>query len=225
MSLEPAPDETILYHYWRSSSSWRVRWALAIKGIAHQAVPVDLLKGEQRSEAHRRRNPLGLVPVLHIDGTDLSESVAILEYLDETRPAMPLLPQDPLSRARVRQLVQIIAADTQPLQNLSVLEHVEALTATHENRRRWAERYISRGFDAYEATLTLFGGPFIAGPYSCGDAITMADLCLIPQCHNARRQGIELSPTGRWPRIAAIEAACLATQAARQTAPDAVKPA
>ena len=112
-----ADSGTVLYHYWRSSSSWRVRWALIEKGIPFRAAAVDLLKGEQRSLAHRARSPLAMVPVLHIDGIDLAESVAILEYLEETHPSLALAPATPLLRARMRQLVQIIAADTQPLQN------------------------------------------------------------------------------------------------------------
>lgn len=218
----PQPGETVLYHYWRSSSSWRVRWALLEKGIPFRAVAIDLLKGEQRSDAHRARSPLAMVPVLHIDGVDLSESVAILEYLEETRPIPSLVPADAKPRARMRQLVQIIAADTQPLQNLSVLEHAERLSPGPDTRRRWAEHYIRRGFDAYEATLALpDGGPW-SGPYSCGAALSMADLCLIPQCYNARRQGLDIAAC--WPRIAAIEAACLATDSGRRSAPEANKP-
>lgn len=216
MSAASENSLPVLYHYWRSSSSWRVRWALALKDIAYQAAAVDLLKGEQHSAEHRLRNPLECVPVLHIDGLYLGESVAILEYLDEVYPAAPLLPRAPQERARVRQLVQIIVADTQPLQNLSVLQHIEKLNG---ERRQWAELYIGRGLDAYEALLAQKGGP--AGPYSHGDAVTMGDLCLIPQCYNARRQGIELS---RWPRIAAVEAACLATGAAQQSHPDRYMP-
>lgn len=209
----------VLYHYWRSSSSWRVRWALELKGIAYEAVAVDLLKGEQRSDAHRQRNPLGLVPVLEIDGLALAESVAILEYLDETRRVAPLLPPEPAARAFVRQLVQIIVADTQPLQNVSILARIEKLTNADE-RQRWAASCIERGLDAYEQLLAQPGRP--SGPFSMGSELTMADLCLLPQCYNARRQGLEL---GRWPRIAAIETACLATEAAARSHPDRFKPA
>lgn len=219
MAQEETAELPILYHYWRSSSSWRVRWALAHKDVPYRVVAVDLLKGEQRAPEHLQRNPLGAVPVLHIDGLILGESIAILEYLEETRPEAPLLPTAPRDRARVRQLTQVIVADTQPLQNLSVLAHAEELGGGADHRRTWAERYITRGFDAYEALLGHSDWP--TGVYSHGDAVTLADLCLIPQCHNARRQGIELA---RWPRIAAIETACLATAAAQASRPDAFKP-
>ena len=214
--------EIVLYHYWRSSSSWRVRWALIAKGMAFRAVAVDLLKGDQRQPAHRTRNPLSMVPALHIDGVDLAESVAILEYLEDTRPTPALVPSDLRQRARMRQLVQIITADTQPLQNLSVLEHAERLSPGPDTRRLWAEHYIARGFDAYEAVLATHDVAALGGPFSCGAAVTMADLCLVPQCYNARRQGLDIS--ARWPRIAAIEAACLATEAGQRSAPDAFKP-
>lgn len=214
------PQPIVLYHYWRSSSSWRVRWALVEKGIPFVPAAVDLLGGEQRQPAHLARNPLGMVPVLAIDGLLLSESVAILEYLEETRPAPALLPADPAARARMRQLVQIIVADTQPLQNLSVLQRVDALAGQAEARKTWAEHYIARGFDAYEATLAQAAG---RGPFSCGAALSLADLCLVPQCYNARRQGMDLA--ARWPRIAAIEAACLATPSAQRSAPEAYRPA
>jgi maleylacetoacetate isomerase len=222
-SASPAGSgETVLYHYFRSSSSWRVRWALLYKGIRFRAVAVDLLKGEQRSETHRALSPLAMVPVLHIDGLTLCESVAILEYLEETRPSPALAPADARLRARMRQLVQIIAADTQPLQNLSVLEHAERLSPGPDARRRWAEHYIRRGLDAYEATLALPDLAEQGGPYSCGASLSMADLCLVPQCYNARRQGLDIG--AHWPRVAAIEAACLATDSGRESAPDACKP-
>lgn len=210
----------VLYHYWRSSSSWRVRWSLSHKDIAYTAVAVDLLKGEQRTPEHLLRNPLGAVPVLSIDGLCLGESMAILEYLEETYSNKPLLPRAPRDRARVRQLCQIIVADTQPLQNLSVLEHVAELLGSPDVRRKWAERFITHGFDGYETLLNRDDAP--TGRCSFGDEVTLADLCLIPQCLNARRQGLDLS---RWPRIAAIEAHCLTLPAAQASAPEAFKPA
>jgi maleylacetoacetate isomerase len=219
MTQNARDSRPVLYHYWRSSSSWRVRWALSHKGIDYTPVAVDLLKGAQRSPEHLQRNPLGAVPVLNIDGLELGESMAILEYLEETHPERPLLPAAPRARARVRQLCQIIVADTQPLQNLSVLEHVAELVSDPEQRRPWAERYIARGFDGYEALLRRDDAP--AGPCSFGDEVTLADLCLVPQCLNARRQGLDV---GRWPRIAAIEAHCLRTAAAQASAPEAFKP-
>lgn len=205
-----------LYHYFRSSSSWRVRWALAHKGIECRFVAVNLLAGEQQSPEHLRRNPMGMVPVLQIDGTFLTESVAILEYLEETRPEPALLPKAPLARARVRQLVQVINADTQPIQNLSVLR---AVSQDAETQKAWAVRFITRGFDAYESLLS--SADWNKGSLSWGDELSMADLFLIPQCYNARRQGLDLRP---WPRIAAIEAAALATPSGQASAPDRHRP-
>ena len=211
----------ILFHYWRSSSSWRVRWALHAKGVAFTPVAVDLLKNEQALPEFLSRNPLGLVPLLRIDGHDLGESLAILEYLEERFPAQPLLPpvDDPLGRARVRQLALVIAADTQPVQNLSVLRHVGQLTGSPDAAKQWAQRYITRGLDAYEALLGQPGWP--AGRCSYGDSVTVADLCLVPQCYNARRQGLDLT---RWPRIHAIEQEALRTEAGMRSAPDACAP-
>lgn len=202
----------VLYHYWRSSSSWRVRWALLLKGVAYEAVAVDLLAGAQRDEAHVRRNPQGLVPVLRLGDTYLAESVAIIEYLDETIPQPPLLPGDALGRARVRQLVQIINADTQPVQNLSVLRQH---SSDADSQKAWARHFITRGLQAYEALLG--DGSWPQGRYSYGAELTMADLFLVPQCYNARRFGIDV---GEFPRVAAVEAACLGLPEAKASSPD-----
>lgn len=215
----PSAARPILYHYFRSSSSWRVRWALDIKGIAYTAVAVNLLKSEQQQQDYLGKNPLGLVPALEHEGHLLAESVAILEYLEERFPTPALLPADALGRARVRQLVQIISADTQPLQNLSVLRHLGKLDPAGELPKQWARHYITRGLDAYEALLHKPDWP--AGVFSYGDALSMAELCLVPQCYNARRQGLDL---GSWPRLSAIEAAALATAAAQSSHPDAFAP-
>ncbi|MFO0573009.1 MAG: maleylacetoacetate isomerase [Polyangia bacterium] len=226
----PPSKTPILFHYWRSSSSWRVRWALHMKGIAFTPVAVDLLKGEQAQPGFTARSPLGLVPLLCIDGHDLSESLAILEYLEERFPARPLLPPatDALGRARVRQLALVVAADTQPLQNVSVLRHVGQLAsaapgaapdAGPEAAKGWAQRYISRGLDAYEALLQQPGWP--RGRFSYGDEVTVADLCLVPQLYNARRQGLD---PARWPRLHAIEQEALRTEAGQRSAPDAYAP-
>lgn len=222
----PTPSATpILFHYWRSSSSWRVRWALHEKGIGFTPVAIDLLKGEQAMPGFTARNPLGLVPLLCIDGHDLSESLAILEYLEERFPARPLLPPatDALGRARVRQLALVVAADTQPLQNVSVLRHVGQLAgspdAAPDAAKHWAQRYITRGLDAYEALLQQPGWP--RGRFSYGDQVTVADLCLVPQCYNARRQGLD---PARWPRVHAIEQEALRTEAGQRSAPDAYAP-
>lgn len=219
----PAKTEAVLYHYWRSSSSWRVRWALHHKAIPFSAVAVDLLTGEQRQPAYLLKNPQGLVPLLQIDGCDLTESLAIVEYLEETRGGARLLPQAPMARARVRQLAQIICADTQPLQNLSVLAQIEALTGDRAQRQVWAQQVITRGLDAYEALVLSQGGS--RGRFSCGDELTLADLCLIPQVYNAQRQGLLVTENSRWPTLSAIVQACTQTASYQASAPEAYQPA
>jgi maleylacetoacetate isomerase len=208
-----------LFHYWRSSSSWRVRWALAIKGVAFESVVVDLLAGEQKSDAHRARNPVGHIPTLHVDGRYLSESVAILEYLEETIPDPPLYPRDAWGRARVRQLVELVNAGVQPLQNLIVLRrHAEDAAG----QKAWAAFFNERGLAAYEATLAQLdaergGGAAAGGRFSFGDALTAADLCLVPQVYSARRFGVDVA---RFPRVLAAEQAALATEHARGALPE-----
>ena len=173
-----------LYHYWRSSCSWRVRWALEIKKQSYQAVPVNLLKGEQNSPEYLKKNPLGFVPCLVVDQTSLGESLAILEWIEETYPNPPLLPSDSLSRAKVRQLCNIIVAGTQPLQNLSVQKYY----CPDETKRMEDGRYwIKRGLSSFEKILESS-----SGTYCVGDTLTMADLCLIPQCYNALRYELNL---------------------------------
>lgn len=223
--LESKTAKPTLYHYWRSSSSWRVRWALMLKGVDFEAVAVNLLRGEQQAADYVAKNPQGLVPLLTVPTPNggvvqLSESMAILEYLEEVYPQPALLPVEALGRARVRQLSQVIVADTQPLQNLSVLRHISSEAAA---QKVWAQKYIRRGFDAYEALLAQPGwhSGGRAGRYSYGDSVTMADLCLVPQVYNALRQELDLA---RWPRLQAVYLAALATEAAQRSAPDAVAP-
>lgn len=204
-----------LYHYWRSSSSWRVRWALAIKGVEYESVPVNLLAGEQGSVEHRARNPIGHVPTLVIDGRCLSESVAIIEYLEEIVPDPPLYPRDPWARARVRQLVELVNSGIQPLQNLAVLRQHSSDPGVQQS---WARYFNERGLAAYEALLAIVaaeqGGP---GRFSVGDTLTAADLFLVPQVYSARRFGVDVS---RFPRVLAVEAAALATEHADGARPE-----
>lgn len=206
-----------LYHYWRSSSSWRVRMALAYKGLAPEYVPVNLLANEQNSTDHLARNPSGLVPCLEIQQNGqtvfLNESVAIIEWLDETFPIPALLPKDALQRARVRELVQIINADTQPVQNFRVLQYVSEDQA---ERAAWARHWIEVGFTAFEKALTR-----TAGTYCFGDQITMADLYLVPQCHNAGRFNLDLAP---FPTIQRVNAALVRLPFCQVTAPDRFSP-
>jgi maleylacetoacetate isomerase len=209
-----------LYHYWRSSSSWRVRWAFALKQLECEYVAVNLLEGEQSKSDHLARSPMGLVPTLELVGGDalpggrfLSESLAIIEWAETQRPAPPLFPREPMERARARQLAEIINAGTQPIQNLGVQRRH---SSDPEEQKRWARHWTERGLGAYEAVVSR-----TAGVFSVGDEITIADLCLIPQCSNADRQGVALDP---YPTIRRIREAALATEACRATEPDRFKP-
>ena len=141
---------TTLYQFWRSSASWRVRWALAIKGIPFTSVVVDILQGEQLSPEHRARNPMAHVPALFIDGRTLAESVAILEYLEETRPSTPLYPKDPWARARVRQVVELVNSGVQPLQNIVTQQRH---SPDHDEQAAWTRFFNERGMAAAEALL------------------------------------------------------------------------
>lgn len=200
-----------LHGYYRSTASYRVRIALAWKGLAYADVFHQLRLGEQREAAYLALNPQGLVPALEVDGAVLTQSLAICEYLDETHPAPPLLPVDPVARARVRAAAMVIACDTHPVQNLRVLDRLRALGLSAEQVTEWARDVIDEGLDAFARLL-----PEGQGPYCFGVAVTLADLCLVPQLFNARRFGVAL----RWPRLTAIEEACLRLDAFARAAPD-----
>lgn len=208
-----------LFHDWRSSSSWRVRWALAIKGIDVESVAVDLRAGEQLAAEHLARSPMGRVPVLRYpDGRCLTESVAIFEFLEETHPDPPLYPKDPWLRARTRELVEIVNAGTQPLQNIGVLARVAAEPA---RQKEWAAFWNAKGLGALEALLATVeaerGAP---ARFSMGDTLTAADLYLVPQVHSARRFGVEVD---MFPRVVAVEQAALATPHGRALTPESVR--
>ncbi len=203
-----------LHHFWRSSASWRVRWALAIKGIAFESVMVDLAAGEQTREAHRARNPIGHVPALEIDGLLLAESVAIIEYLEETRPTPALYPRDPIARARVRQLVELVNAGIQPLQNLVTLARHSTDAA---EQKSWASHFNVRGLTALDALLVRTDREFGAGRFAFGDSLTAADLYLVPQVYSARRFGVDLTP---YSRVLTAESAALATEHAQGARPE-----
>ncbi len=210
--------DPILYDYWRSSASYRVRIALNLKRISYQAVSVSLLDGSHKSAAHLARNPQGLVPVLAIDGLVLTQSLAIIEYLEETRPQVALLPSDPEGRARVRALAQSIAMEIHPICNLSVVAHVAELTGGGEAAKlAWMQRFIGAGLAAFERMLDH---P-TTGRFCYGDEPGLADCCLLPQLYNARRWQLDLSA---WPRIAQIEAACAPLEAFKLAHPDQLGP-
>ena len=189
-----------LHGYFRSSASYRVRIALNLKGLGAEHLTHHLRKGEQRDPAYLAINPQGLVPTLQDDrGTILTQSLAIIEWLDETHPTPPLLPKDPLRRAQVRAFAQVIACDTHPIQNLKVLSRLRELGVSEEQVTGWAAWANREGLSACE---TLIAGE--AGPFCFGDAPTIADLCLVPQLANARRFGVELAA---FPRLLKAEAA------------------
>ncbi len=212
-----------LYHYWRSSSSWRVRWALAHRGLPAEMVSVNLLDDETDQPPHRARNPMGFVPVLELVDRPagdprryLAESVAILEWLEETAPGPSLLPRDPLDRAHVRQLCELINAGTQPLQNLNAMDlHAPS---DPEARKKWAQHWIRNGLTAFEK---IAGAN--AGQHSVGDTLTAADLVLVPQCYNALRFDVALET--EFPLLAKLHAAGLATPSGQASHPDRYAPA
>jgi maleylpyruvate isomerase len=211
-----------LFGYWRSSATWRVRIGLHLKGLAFTYVPVHLVRdgGEQHSSAHRQRNPMRQVPVLEIerDGEiiHLGQSIAILEYLDEMYPEVPLLPDDPVGRAHVRQRAEVINAWIQPLQNLSTLQRIERLEGG--DKLAWGREIITTGLNALES---MVAGE--RGPYLCGPRPTLADACLIPQIYNARRFGVDLGDMPTLCRVDETAAAHPAFMAAHaDAAPDAV---
>ena len=191
----------VLHDYWRSSASYRVRIGLALKGVAYARVPVDLVGGAQRRPAHLALNPQGLVPALEIDGLVLTQSLAILEYLEETRPEPALLPKDKAARAHVRALAQAVACDIHPVSNLGVLARVEAL-AGPVARAEWYHDNIAAGLAAFDSMLDH---PGFAGRFCHGDAPGIADCALIPQLYNAARWGVEFQ---RLARIRAVAAHC-----------------
>lgn len=200
-----------LADYARSSAAWRVRIALAWKGLDWDTEPVDLRRGEQRDPEHLARNAQGLVPTLRDGEFVLSQSLAILEYLEETRPEPPLLPSQPADRARVRQLALLVACDVHPIQNLRVRQYLrDEYGASEERQALWCRHWIREGLDAYEALVC--GG---RGAFSHGDAPSLADVCLVPQLRNARNYGNDLDG---WPTLTRIESTCLELDAFRTTA-------
>ncbi len=204
-----------LYSYFRSSAAWRVRIALAWKSVPVEIVPVNLRRsgGEQHLAAYRELNPQGLVPFFVDGAVAIGQSVAICEYLEERHPQPALLPADPAARARVRAMVQGIACEIHPINNLRVLQYLKRELGQDQDRiDQWVRHWIELGFAALEGDLAR--GP--QGPYCAGESVTMADVFLVPQVANARRAGLALEA---YPRILAIDSRLNALPAFSRTAP------
>jgi maleylacetoacetate isomerase len=202
-----------LYSYFRSSAAYRVRIALNLKGLSYEIIPVHLTRGggEQRRPEYREINPQKRVPALAVSGEVLTQSLAIIEYLDETQREPPLLPADPLVRAKVRGVAQAIACDIHPLNNLIVLQYLKrTLGQEQATIDEWYAHWIVEGFEAVEAMIR-------PGPYAFGAQVTLADVCIVPQVANARRYKV---PLERFPRIAGVDAACQKLAAFESARPD-----
>ena len=203
----------ILYDYVRSSAAYRVRIALNLKGLAVERRFIHLRRGEQRDPAYLALNPQGFVPLLVVGDRRLTQSLAIIEYLEEKHPLPPLLPPGAEDRAWVRAVALTIACDIHPLNNLRILKHLSKELDMDEPRRdEWYRHWVREGFAPLEAQLAERNGAFCAG-----DAPTLADVCLVPQVANARRLKVDMAP---YPRIRAIDAACDALAAFRDARPD-----
>src|ERR1700694_5264028 len=204
-----------LYSYFRSSAAYRVRIALNLKSLSYEYLPVHLVKGEQREERYRALNPQALVPMLADDGEIITQSMAIIEYLDEKVPDPPLLPVTPEARARVRAIAQAVACDIHPLDNLRVLKYLTGtLGASEDAKNAWYRHWIELGLAALEAQLAADSR---TGIFCHGATPTLADICLVPQLANARRYSM---PIDTYPKLARIESPCLALDAFARAAPD-----
>lgn len=208
-------SEVILFDYWRSSASYRVRIALNLKGVAYTAVPTDLLDVSHKKPDYVARNPQGFVPMLSIDGHDLTQSLAIIDYLDANYPDPPMVSSDPAERAKTLAQALVIAADIHPLNNLRVLGRLKSQFGADDAAvAEWYRHWIVEGFTALEAMAPetgLFGG---AKP-------NLADVCLVPQMANARRFE---TPLAAFPKLVRIDAALREIKAFAEAAPEAVKP-
>ncbi|WP_299371743.1 maleylacetoacetate isomerase [uncultured Tateyamaria sp.] len=202
-----------LYSYWRSTTSYRVRAALNLKGVAYDIVPVDLVAGDQKADDYAAMNPGKGVPTLVLpDGTVLTQSLAILDYIDAEWPTPPLLPADPVARARVLAAAHTMALDVHPVNNLRVVTHLrDAYDAGTDGAMDWMRHWMTEGFTALEALVQD------DTPFAFGTAPDLADLCIVAQVYNARRWGVDLDP---FPNVARIEAACLAHPAIAAAHPD-----
>ncbi|MBY3228755.1 maleylacetoacetate isomerase [Rhizobium laguerreae] len=209
-------NEVVLYYYWRSSASYRVRIALNLLGIDYKTVPINLLEGEHKTPEYLALNPQGLVPTLVIDGRILTQSLAIIEYLAELQPESGLMPLDIADRQKVRALAYAVAIDIHPICNLHVVSHLMSMTEKPDAREEWMKHFISDGLRKLQAMIGKADGAF-----SFGDAPTMADLCLVPQVYNARRWGVDMTA---FKRIIDIDGRCAKLPAFQAAHPDRVKP-
>ena len=206
----------VLHDYFRSSASFRVRIALGLKGLAYERVEISLIAGEQKSEAYLEQNAQGFVPMLVADGEPIIQSLAIIDWLDRAHPEPRLIPDEAMPRAVALAQAHVIACDIHPLNNLRVLKYLKKdLGLNEQTKDRWYRHWIVEGFDALEAMAG-------EGRYLGGDAPGIADCCLVPQMYNARRFEV---PLDSYPRLVAIDAACMALDAFQKAHPDAVKPA
>lgn len=204
-----------LHNYFRSSASFRVRIALELKGLFYEYVPVHLAKGENKKEPYAALSADHLVPLLEINGEKLSQSMAIIEYLDEMHPTLALLPPDALGRAKVRALAQSIACEIHPLNNMRVLKYlVRDLKVSDEAKNSWYHHWCREGLEAFERQL----GQLPASLYCYGDSPTLADCCLVPQIFNAQRFNVSLAGL---PRTMAAFDACMALPAFQKAQPSA----
>jgi len=204
----------ILHGYWRSSAAYRVRLALNLKGLDYAQVTHDLRAGAQRAPAYVSIAPQGRVPALETDGSVLTQSLAIMEWLDEMYPLPPLLPADPTDRAVVRAMAQLVACDIHPLNNLPILQWLRTqLNVGEDAVSDWIAHWITQGFAALEVMICRHGGIF-----AFGDTPTLADCCLVPQLYSAQRYGVDLRD---FPQIVAVGEACTALQPCLEAAPTA----
>jgi maleylacetoacetate isomerase len=203
-----------LYSYFRSSAAYRVRIALNLKGIAYETAPIHLVKdgGHNKRPEFRAVNPQMRVPALVTPaGEVLIQSLAIIEYLEETHPEPALLPKDPIARAKARAIAELIACDIHPLNNIGSLRYLKNVMGQEQSAiDTWYHHWVIAGFEALEALLE-------PKPYACGDQVTLADLCLVPQVYNARRLKV---PLDRFPKVVGVDAVCLALDAFQRARPE-----
>lgn len=223
---EHMTEQLVLYSYWRSSAAYRVRIGLNLKGLSYETIPVHLVRdgGQQHTDSYRQLNPQELVPVLKHGDRVMRQSLAILEYVDETWPTPPLLPAASRDRQRVRAVAHALACDIHPLNNLRVLQYFDRTwNVPQPEREEWVRHWVADGFAAIE---TMLNDHPATGAFCDGDTPSLADCCLIPQMYNARRFGVDLEP---YPTLVRVEQACLALpefDAARpKNQPDAPDPA